>query len=448
MSRAKRWTLGALAAALSIALSPVATVSGQASAPEKRPDRAAKEEPPKTHQLLRAIQVVGQDGLTLRSLAFNAKDELICLTGRPIFQPPDGEKEPRKSTSQVLVYDQEGRPLRQWDSPFPAISLAVAPNGTIYVAGQGRVARFHADGRLDRQTEVPHITEALKDRAQLEAAARDQIDATRRFLVAQIQRVREQLAAAKKEQAIKPKSGADPPPKNADPPQKGPDKQAGKPTPHRPARENDPVRLEAQLRALERSLEASAGRADEVVRQITQRVELISGLAATDRDLFLVCGELKGYGQAIWRMDLEFTKSERIVAGLAACCGRVDVQARPDRLAVADNTRHRIAAYDRDGREIGAFGKRGWHSQGPEFSGRCNPMNCQFAPGADELYATESEGVIKRYDLNGKLLALVGVVKLPGGCKNVPVAATRDGSRVIVADVINSQFLILSRREP
>jgi sugar lactone lactonase YvrE len=157
-----------------------------------------------------------------------------------------------------------------------------------------------------------------------------------------------------------------------------------------------------------------------------------------------MCGETKGYGFALWRMDLTFGSPKKVLSQLSGCCGQMDVQVQGDKIYVAENTRHRVAIFDRDGKAAGAFGGKGRESKGAEFGGCCNPMNCRITSDGD-VYTAESEGIVKKFNAKGEFVAHIGTVKLTGGCKNVAVAASPQGDKVYFCDLPGSRFLVLEQ---
>jgi hypothetical protein len=112
---------------------------------------------------------------------------------------------------------------------------------------------------------------------------------------------------------------------------------------------------------------------------------------------------------------------------------------------VAENTKHQFARYDRDGKKVGSFGKRGADTDPTCFGGCCNPMNLR-AVGVGDIYTAESEGVIKRFGPSGEFVETAGVVKLTGGCKNVAVAVSADAKKIYFCDLPGSKFHILEKK--
>ena len=73
-------------------------------------------------------------------------------------------------------------------------------------------------------------------------------------------------------------------------------------------------------------------------------------------------------------------------------------------------------------------------------------MNLRAATNGD-IFTAESEGIIKRFNEKGDFLAVVGQVRLAGGCKNVAVAANGTGDRVYFCDQPGSRIIILAKKE-
>ena len=178
--------------------------------------------------------------------------------------------------------------------------------------------------------------------------------------------------------------------------------------------------------------------------QLTSRLRIINSITATNKEVFIATGELKGYGYAVWRMDLDFKNPSQVMSKLSGCCGQMDVQAQGDKLYVAENTKHRVGQFDQSGKFLTSFGKRDRESVGECFAGCCNPMNCRIMSNGD-VYTAESEGVIKKFNSKGEFVALVGQAKLTGGCKNVAVAASPDGDTIYFCDLPGSQIIILKK---
>ena len=184
---------------------------------------------------------------------------------------------------------------------------------------------------------------------------------------------------------------------------------------------------------------------ESVLAGVLGRVKVISSVSANDKDVYVVCGEDEGYGFGLWRMGLDLKDAKKVTGNISGCCGQMDVQCCGDDVLVAENTKHRFARYDRDGKELAAGGKRASGTDPAGFGGCCNPMNVK-ACGGDVLTA-ESEGIVKRFGPSGEFKGVVGAVAISGGCKNVAVGANGDGSRVYFCDQPGGRVLILALKD-
>jgi hypothetical protein len=135
-----------------------------------------------------------------------------------------------------------------------------------------------------------------------------------------------------------------------------------------------------------------------------------------------------------------------VLGPVSGCCGQMDIQASGEHFYLSENTKKRVAQYDRTGKLVSAFGKSGRESDGLSFGGCCNPMNCRVC-ATGEIVTAESEGIVKRFSATGEFLGLVGYAKLTGGCKNVAVAASPKGDRIYFCDLPGSRIIILAAKK-
>lgn len=380
-------------------------------------EKAAKADPAAkaTHDQVAAVVVKGQGGSTLQTLSVTPDGQIVGLVA-PARYAAIGVAGKRAAASEICLLDSAGQEIRRWTLPFTGQSVSVGPDGVIYAAGDGRLAKYSADGKLLAEVEVPHLAEVLKDQDGLKKKAQEQIAAQQRS-----------LENAKKiyEQNIK----------------------------RLEEKENRTDLEEKQLAAYKNYLKTYDAQTaeyknrtvEDVIQQVTSRLRIINGIAVGQRDIFLVCGELTGYGFAIWRIDADLTNPERVLGPVSGCCLQMDIQAKGDHFFLAENTKKRVAEYDRTGKLVSAFGKSGRESDGLSFGGCCNPMNCRVCANGDVVTA-ESEGIVKRFSATGEFLGLVGYAKLTGGCKNVAVAASPKGDRVYFCDLPGSRIIILAAK--
>ena len=175
----------------------------------------------------------------------------------------------------------------------------------------------------------------------------------------------------------------------------------------------------------------------------------VNAIAVSEKDVFVACSETKGYGFAVWRLDRDLGEPKKIVEGLRGCCGQMDIQAHGGDLYVAENARKRVVRYDRNGKELAAWGES--ERQGVVgFGSCCNPMNIRFGPGGELLTSESNLGRIKRFQPDGQFLGIAAEVAIVPGCKHVAIGISSDGKRMYLLDITRSHIVALksARRRP
>ena len=397
---------------LAAALALPAAVVGE----ESRATKAAAEP---THEKVTAVKVQGKNGHGVQTLCADSQGRVLAL----VAASRHFDTTVKNTSSEVRVLSPDGKPVESWKVPFHAQSLNVGPDGTVFVAGDGKVARFDKAGKELGQVELPHIAELLKDQAGMRKQAEQQIKVQKESF----ERAKKQFTEQKERLEKK------------------------KPEELTAAEKKQLEQFKMILKSYEQQGDYYARlTVDSVVAGTVGRLKVINGIAVSEKDLFLVCGESKGYGYAIWRMTHDFKDAKQVKGAVGGCCGQMDIQVAGTDFLLAENTNYKFARYDRAGKALGAWGKGMMAQPGKEpppdcFGGCCNPMNLRVATGGDVLTA-ESEGVIKRFSAKGEFLGTVAKVQLTGGCKNVAVAMTPDADRVYFCDQPNSQVIILARK--
>jgi hypothetical protein len=348
-----------------------------------------------------------------------ANGQLVAIVGPPRNYGA-AARSSRPPTGRIEIFDADGKSVRGWDLEFAPQSVAAGPDGEIYVGGNGKLARYNLQGEQQQLVDSPHLAIALKDEAGLKEAAEEQLKQQQAAYDEQIEQLTEQL-------------------KDLEERTEGDDQPSA-------AVKRSITRVKAQLKAYEQAKkQIGSQNVDDLIAQSTSRLRTITAMAVAEKDVFIATGVLKGYGFSVWRMGRDLTEPKQIVTGLSGCCGQMDIQCCGDKLYAAENSKHRVVCFDRDGKRLSNFGSSNRTGTGEGFGGCCNPMNLRFAADGS-IYTAESEGLIKKFTPEGKFVELAGKATLTGGCKNVAVAASTDGGKLYFLDLPGSQIIMLERK--
>ncbi len=187
-----------------------------------------------------------------------------------------------------------------------------------------------------------------------------------------------------------------------------------------------------------------------------RREQRVSGIAVSKGDVFVAVGSQWSLRSRsiLFRFDRNLENLKLIVEDLRGCCQRCDIVTRDGIVYIAENTRHRVDLFDREGKLLDNWGQRS-RNELEGFGSCCNPMNLCFDK-AGVLYTSESGlGRVKRYTTKGKFLGLAGYVGVErftraghtaASCSNMAVAITADGRRIYVMDYGNNLIRVLRKK--
>jgi hypothetical protein len=363
-------------------------------------------------------------------------------------------------SGEIRVFDNAGKFVEKWSVPVKPEAIFVRADGTIFIAGEGQVAQLNPAGRVLLQKEAPHvaalnenpeklreqIVAQAKQRADMMARQTQQFDQMIERSDKEIASLKEQLAALQESAEEAAESGED---AEADQtPQtsarsKARQKQLERRIAMHEQRKQQYEAVKAQWAEIAKQNPAAELTEEQIDQQVkaalVQKVQA-SSISATEDDVYLATRAAVGYGFQIWRTDSQFENGTSIVSELRGCCGQMDVKANSNGVYVAENARHRVCRYDREGSLVTAWGE-GARSGLEGFGSCCNPMNVAFGPDDVVYTAEDNTGRIKRYSPDGKLLGLVGSVDLVPGCKNVSIAVSGDGTRVYMLDITRNHIV-------
>jgi sugar lactone lactonase YvrE len=431
------------------AASPVAAAPA-AEAPAAENENAAadanavSEEP--THRQTTIIQanVEGQPQTSITSFCLTPDDRILAGCA--------GE------SGEIRVFDKEGKFVETWSIPVKPDAIYARADGTIFLAGEGQVVQLSKTGRILLQKEAPHAADLNANpqqlREQILAQAKQRADMmsrqTKQFddMIArsdkEIASLKEQLAALKGAND----SDAANQPAAAAARAKARQTQLERRIAMHEQRKTQYEAVKAQWAQIAQQnppAELTEEQIDAQVKASLAQTMKVSSISATDDEVYLATRMAVGYGFQIWKTDDQFENAKSIVTELRGCCGQMEVKANANGVYVAENSRHRVCRYDREGTLVTAWGESA--RNGLEgFGSCCNPMNVAFGPDDAVYTAEDNTGRIKRYSPDGKLLGLVGNVDLVPGCKNCSISVNHDGSQVYMLDITRNHIVRMDEK--
>ena len=185
--------------------------------------------------------------------------------------------------------------------------------------------------------------------------------------------------------------------------------------------------------------------AQQLQQLVANQMKMVS-ISASKTDVFVACSSASGYGFDVWRTTHDFADGHKIGESLRGCCGQMDVQANDNGVYVAENTRHRVRCFSRDGAQLLEFGSRS-SGGAAGFEGCCNPMNVAFGPQQTVYTAEAGSGRVMRFSPEGTFLGVVGAVDLVPGCKKVSIAASPTGDRVYMLDITRGHIVVMEPKD-
>ncbi len=388
-----------------------------------KPKPEKKKHPASTHEQIKLIKLKTPQGtnVQMHALALDSQGRLLAACGGTRITREASKEGAEVVTEiqpgEIRVYSPEGNLVTTWSLEVAPQAMYVAEDGTIYVAGYEKIMKLSPQGKQLAVAELPHGK--LIDESK---------DLIRKDTIKQI-----------KEQKMRIKKYVDLQQKQIESIEKKPESERSK---------KDEMRLsqaKVMLKAYQQFLKDDDEAINQRVLSTINQKKTVASLAVTNEDVFVATYEVTGYSFCIWRLSHSLDQPKKIVTNLRGCCGNMHIGAGKGELFVAENARHRVCRYDRDGNLIKTFGKK--DRDGIDgFSSCCNPMNvCITSNG--EVYTSESNvGRIKRYTADGEYLELIGTVELVPGCKNVSIVVSADRERVYMMDKTRSHVIVMQRK--
>jgi hypothetical protein len=292
----------------------------------------------------------------LKNFCLNAEGNILaCFAPKETTtRSPDAKNGPG-----IRVYSPKGELLKTLPLEIKPGAICVAKDGSIFVAGDGRVLKLDATGKVLASAASPVAKEAVTISKETEDMVKETANQTKKPF-------KEELA-----------------------------------------------RMKASLE---------------------QRRTEVTGLAATEKDVFMAVGAPSDFTYRVYRFSNALEEPKLVVEKLRGCCGQMDIQAHDGKLWIPHNARHCVESRDRDGKELSKFGTSG-KVKANDFGGCCEPKNMRVLPNGDILAAeSDPPTCIKRFSASGKFLGVVAVSKAKGGCFRVTVEVSPDGKRYYMLD--------------
>jgi sugar lactone lactonase YvrE len=364
-----------------------------------------------THQFLRKIGIPGDNGAQVRlnSFCLDSKGRVLAACTGLADQ------------GNIHVMSPEGKLQATWKLDFVPEAINHAADGVIYAGGSGKLAKLAADGKVLQEAKLPSDRKPLppeeekKLREELKSVQADYMKAIQEYQKVQMEGMASRQEVAK----IRKKVDAT----------KSDDDKA------KLAQELEQAVAETnktteKLLAAQKALRERVPALQKVMAQLPSGNRgTVTGIAATNRDLFVCRMPDVGYGYEVWRTDLDFGSPKKIITGLSGCCGQMDLQADGDELWIPENGRHQVHRYDRDGKILSTFGKND-RSAIDGFGGCCEPKNIRIV--GDEIFTAESTQPVqvKHFSKDGRFQGIVAVPTYKTGCVRVCIEVSADKKHV------------------
>ena len=398
-----------------------------------------------THEATGTISIPqGDEKLPIHSFCLDKKGRLLATCGGTRIsirrqRQEDGsykaEVVEKDDPGMVKVLDADGKLLDTWKLDFQPRAINVAPDGKIYVAGDGRIAKLDENGKVLNVSDAPNVAELgpmPKIPELKEEKLTDEEKAAKEEKLKKLREKQREVSTKLRENYKQRKDATDEDEKV------------------KLAEEREKLTKQyAQLRDQYQMLTYSAREAAARSYQAAMQKRYIPGIAVSDKDIFVAGYPAKGHGFAVWRTDLDFSNPKLVVEGLRGCCRQLDIQCKDGKLWVAENSKKRVTCYDREGKQLVQFGtnERKDKTSGYGFGSCCNPMNLRFNAAGDVYTAEASVGRLKRFSADGKFLGTVAQLKIVPGCKHVAIGVADNGDRIYMLDITRSQIAVVDRKK-
>lgn len=372
-----------------------------------------------THEQVKLIEIPKES--PVNAFCLDAKGQILAACGA--------------GPGQVRVLDANGEAITSWEVDIKPEAINTAPDGTILVAGHGKLLRFSPEGKLLAQAEAPHAADLEKHNEELRKEAEAQVNRPAMSLdsiITAYQRMIDQLEEKQKTEELNDQEVRllQILPENLERFKKQ-------------KAEQDEIKKNAK----EEEKPDNSAKIEQALKAIKAHKLRIASISTDGKHVYVATPTPVGYTFDVWQTATDFTDAKKVVSELRGCCGQMDVQACTSGIYVAENARHRVACFQPDGEMVTTWGKRD-RTGADGFTSCCNPMNVCFDKTGDVYTAESNTGRIKRFAADGTFKEYIGDVKLVPGCKNVSIAISPDSDSVYMLDITRNHIVLMKRKAP
>jgi len=398
-----------------------------------------------THGQARLIKVVDGASEKLTTFAVDGQGKVLAGVGGP-----------RPS---IRVYDTGGARVDDWNLPIQPEAVNVGPKGDVFVAGQGKLLKLEARGVIKLESQSPNMPHAAAAAVDIHKRMLGHLEKTlAKRIEGEIKTYKKRLVELERKLADVDESLFRLDQRELEGPAEDEAEEIESERTKLQKRRATLARLQEKVEynilnppSQRRAAAAKGGKGQpqpvEPVADVEQLIAAqmkIASISASQDEVFFACSSSTGSGFDVWRTDYQFARAKKIGEGLRGCCGQLDVQANDNGIYVAENTRHRVRAFTRDGGPVLEFGSRE-RDAAAGFGGCCNPMNVAFGDDGSVYTAESGSGRIKRFSERGEFMELVGQVELVPGCKKVSIAVSPRGDQVYMLDITRGHIIVMTR---
>lgn len=164
---------------------------------------AAEKEFTSTHKQARFIKPMHEGKpIALNTFCLDKDGNLLACVGGDNVEyvlNDDGSQEAKTIAAAKLlqVYSPEGELIRSVELPFTPTALNQAPDGSIFVAGDGKVARLGDDWKIMSTADSPHIGDMETFKQRVQQGAKKQVDEMTEMFRDQVASIEERIKKLK-----------------------------------------------------------------------------------------------------------------------------------------------------------------------------------------------------------------------------------------------------------